>query len=83
MRLQSCVTKNMFKKLMFKYSLFMDPLQNQSVEITNGNWILSVNGKKLSPEKSKETRERIEELGLETWQDNYQPQGFYVLDGYS
>ncbi len=73
----------MFKKLTFEYNVFMNPLQNQPVEITSDNWILSVNGEKLSPEKSRETRDRIEELGLETWQDNYWPEGFYVMDGYS
>lgn len=52
----------MFKKLTFEYNVFMDPFQNQSVEITSDNWILSVNGEKLFPEKAE--RPEIESKSL-------------------
>ena len=73
----------MFKKLTFTYRVHMNPAKNETVEIVNDNWILSVNGEKLSPERSREVREAIAELCLNTWQEIYWPEGFSVLDGYS
>ena len=61
----------------------MDFTKNVHVEIVNNGGILSVNGVRHTPEKSKELRERIENLGLSTWQKEYSPEGFLVLDGYS
>ena len=37
----------------------------------------------LSPEDSKTVREMIEDCSLETWYENYSPEGDMILDGFS
>lgn len=82
----------MFCRLTFEYSEYMDMNKNCSVEIVNNDGCLSVKGDiglehhidiKLNPSESKGFIQGIEGLGLNTWQDEYHPEGFYVLDGYT
>ena len=82
----------MFKKLRFEYSTYLDHKKNCAVEMTmlDGNTVIVTSDvymhhyeEKLNNEDSYDIIRQIDEIALETWQDEYHPEGYLVMDGYS
>ena len=84
----------MFKKLSFDYNVYLLIDDNFSVEIeADDHWQITVRSEmldhlysleqKLDIGRSREIIHKIEDLCLDTWQDEYNPEGFIVCDGYT
>ena len=85
----------MLKKLIFTHNAFMDPPANFTVTLTmDGNYKISAKleypwDKKperevvpIKPEDCKVIRELIDDCNLWTWNKEYHPEGFEILDGF-
>lgn len=79
----------MFEHLFFRYNTFFEG--RIEIKLINNKSCLEVeslinfekNKKKLDSEKSKKIIDDIEKIGIDTWLPHYQPEGFFILDGYS
>ena len=85
----------MLKKLIFTHNAFMDPPANFTVTLAmDGNYMIKAKLEypwdkhpesevaPIKPEDCKVIRELIDECNLWTWNKEYHPEGFEILDGF-
>ncbi len=84
--------RTMLKRLTFEYSEFMRIENSCRVEIEENDRLLNVfvdvgyeyqSSYHLDKANSKKIADKIHDLSLESWNREYHPEGFYVLDGFS